>query len=139
MNSGHGEKLTRKKEQAIAALLCEATVQAAAARAGVSLSTLKRWLKEPEVRAAYRQARRELVEGAVGRIQAATGQAVDTLVGVAKAGAKDADRVRAAIALLDHALVGVREADALHGTEEAGGAEPMDPGAVVRVLAGRLR
>src|SRR5262245_25809567 len=139
MNHGHGQKLSRKQEQAVAALLSEATLQAAAARAGVSASTVKRWLKEPEFRAAYRQARRELVEGAVGRVQAATGQAVDTLLAVAKGGVKDADRVRAAVALLDHAFRGLTDADALHGEREAGAASPMDTGEVVRVLAGRLR
>jgi hypothetical protein len=139
MNHGHGQKLSRKQEQAVAALLSEATVQTAAAQAGVSPSTLKRWLKEPDFCATYRQARRELVEGAVGRIQAATGQAVDTLLAVAKNGAKDGDRVRAAVALLDHALRGLTEADALHGEREAGAGSPMDTGEVVSVLAGRLR
>jgi hypothetical protein len=49
------------------------------------------------------------------RMQGATGQAVDTILAVAAAGAKDSDRVRAAVALLDHALRGLTEADALHG------------------------
>src|SRR5262249_48078628 len=87
----------------------------------------------------YRQARRELVEGAVGRIQAATGQAVDTLLAVAKDGAKDGDRVRAAGALLDHAFRGLTDADALHGAREGGDDSPMDTGDVVKLLAGRLR
>jgi hypothetical protein len=137
--SGHGEKLTRKQEQAIAALLSEPTLDEAAAKTGVAPATLRRWLKEPGFRAAYRQARRELVEGAVGRIQAATGQAVDTLVAVAKDGLKDSDRVRAAVALLDHAIRSLAEADALHGNPHAGDAAPMDPGDVVQLLAARLR
>src|SRR5262249_36563431 len=98
---GHGQKLTRKQEALIAALLTEATHAAAAAKAGVSEATLHRWLQLPDFSAAYRVARRQLVEGAVGRIQAATGQAVATLLAVAKDGAKDSDRVRAAVALLD--------------------------------------
>jgi hypothetical protein len=138
MNHGHGDKRSRKQEQAISALLSEATVQAAAAKSGASLSTLKRWLKAPEFRTAYRAARRELVEGAVGRIQAATGQAVDTLLAVAKDGAKDGDRVRAAVALLDHAFRGLKDADALHRTREAGDGPTMGTADVVKVLAGRL-
>src|SRR5215468_4350724 len=106
-------KLGRKQEALIAALLTEPTHAAAAAKAGVSEATLHRWLHLPDFQSAYRQARRELVEGAVGRIQAATGQAVDTLLAVAKDGAKDSDRVRAAMALLDHAFRGLTDADAL--------------------------
>ena len=136
---GHGQKLTRKQEALIAALLTEPTHAAAAAKAGVGEATLHRWLHLPAFRAAYRQARRELVEGAVGRIQAATGQAVDTLLAVAKDGAKDGDRVRAAVALLDHAFRGLTDADALHGDREAGDASPMDTADVVKLLAARLR
>src|SRR5262249_15588257 len=122
---GHGQKLSRKQEALIAALLTESTHAAAAAKAGVSEATLHRWLHLSEFQAAHRRARRELVEGAVGRIQAATGQAVDTLLAVARDGAKDCDRVRAAVALLDHAFRGLTDADALHGEEEAGDAAPM--------------
>ena len=132
-------KLGRKQEALVAALLTEPTHAAAASKAGVSEATLQRWLHLPEFQAAYRQARRQLVEGAVGRIQAATGQAVDTLLAVAKSGAKDADRVRAAVALLDHAQRGLTATDALHGEREAGGDSPIGTADVVRLLAGRLR
>jgi hypothetical protein len=137
--AGHGSKLPRKKELAIAALLEHPTVESAAAAVGVNEKTLRGWMSEPDFRDTYRQARRQLVEGAVGRIQAATGQAVDTLLAVARDGAKDADRVRAAVALLDHALRGLTAADALHGQREAGDASPMGTADVVRLLAGRLR
>ena len=136
---GHGQKLTGKQEALIAALLTEPTHAAAVAKAGVSESTLHRWFHLPEFQAAYRQARRELVEAAIGRIQAATGQAVDTLLAVAKNGEKDGDRVRAAVALLDHAFRGLTDADALQGGQEAGEASPMDTADVVKLLAGRLR
>jgi len=132
-------KLGRKQEALIASLLTEPTHAAAAAQAGISEATVQRWLHLPEFQTAYRQARRQLVEGAVGRIQAATGQAVDTLLAVARGGAKDADRVRAAVALLDHALRGLTAADALHGAREAGGDAPMGTAEVVRLLAARLR
>jgi hypothetical protein len=54
-------------------------------------------------------------------------------------GAKDADRVRAAVALLDHALRGLGDADALHGERGTPDASPMDTGDVVKLLATRLR
>jgi hypothetical protein len=136
---GHGQKLTRKQEALIAALLTESTHAAAAAKAGIGEATLYRWLRLPVFQAAYRRARRELVEGAVGRIQAAAGQAVDTLLAVAKDGAKDGDRVRAAVALLDHALRELADADALHGEWEAGDPAPMGTADVVQLLATRLQ
>jgi transposase-like protein len=139
MNHGHGEKLSRKQEQAICALLTEATVESAARKAGISHSTLKRWLKDPVFCAAYRQARRELLETSIGRIQAATGTAVDTLLVVAQTGTREADRVRASIAILELAFRGLAEADTLHGGDKAADSSPMVTPDVVKVLSARLR
>jgi hypothetical protein len=137
---GQGQKLTAKQEALIAALLTEPTYAAAATKAGIREATLYRWLQLPTFRAAYRQARRALVEAAVGRLQDATGQAVARLVAVASQGRRDGDRVRAAIALLDHAWRGLANADVLHGEPgDAGNAAPMDTNAVVELLASRLR
>jgi hypothetical protein len=137
--SGHGEKLSRKQEQAIAALLESPTVEEAARRAGVSYSTLKRWMRASPFALAYQRARRELLDVAVGRIQAAAGTAVDTLLAVAKNGGKDSDRVRAAGALLDHAMRGLEDADTLHGDRGTGDGSPMATADVVQLLAARLR
>ena len=52
-SNGHGEKLTRKQEQAVAALLEQPTVLRAATAAGVSERTLRLWLKDPGFKAAY--------------------------------------------------------------------------------------
>ena len=52
-SNGHGEKLTRKQEQAVAALLEQPTVLRAATVAGVSERTLRLWLKDPGFKAAY--------------------------------------------------------------------------------------
>jgi hypothetical protein len=136
---GHGQKLTAKQEALIAALLTEPTHAAAADKAGVSEATLYRWLQLPEFRAAYHAARRQLVEAAVGRMQAATGEVVDTLLAVVREGEKDSDRVRAGLALLDRALRGLTDADALHGEAEAEGAAAIRGTAdVVQLLARRL-
>jgi hypothetical protein len=139
MGEGHGEKLSRKQEQAIAALLTAGTLADAARSAGVSERTLRNWLKLPDFAAAYRSARRRMVEQSIGRMQAATGTAVDTLVAVARDGARDGDRVRAAVALLDHAFRGLTDADTLDRERESNSAAPMGTAEVVRLLGERLR
>ena len=53
-----GSKFTRKKEEAIAALLTQRNVEEAARPAGVGTQTLLRWLKVPEFVKEYRAARR---------------------------------------------------------------------------------
>src|SRR5262245_66632042 len=79
MAGGHGEKLTRWQDVAIACLLSEPSIKRAAKKAGLDESTLRGWLKLPGFAAAYRQARRQVVEQAVGRRQRASGKAVGTL------------------------------------------------------------
>src|SRR4051812_9550045 len=104
--AGHGEKLDRKRQQAVAALLTEPTVGKAAAAAKVGERTLLRWLKEPGFAAEYRAARRTVVEHAVGALQRLTEQAVGALERNLACG-KPAAEVRAALGVLDRSLAGV--------------------------------
>lgn len=108
--TGHGQKLTRKSEQALVALLAEPTLPAAAARVGVSEATIARWLRNPQFRAAYREARRQIVEAAIGTLQGATSEAVETLRRNLhqKSGSV---QVRAAIAILDRATAAIELMD----------------------------
>jgi hypothetical protein len=110
MANGHGEKLSRKMEAAVAALLISPTVEAAAAQAGVSDRTLRTWLKQPAFKEAFRQARRRLVDTAVLLLQHASQRAVHTLVKELE-GAKASDRIRAAVALLDQCFRGLEALD----------------------------
>jgi hypothetical protein len=73
------EKLSGKQEQALIALLTEATIEGAAAKAGVNARTLFRWLNYPPFVATYRDARRQAVQHATGRLQQAASDAVTTL------------------------------------------------------------
>jgi hypothetical protein len=77
MAAGHGEKLTRKQEQAIAALLSEPTLEAAAGTAGISVRTLKTWLTLDDFRRAFDAARRQVLSDTVSRLAFAGTQAVD--------------------------------------------------------------
>jgi len=136
----NSHKLSADQETAIAALLTESTYSRAAAAVSIDEGTLYRWLHQPSFRAAYRHARRELVEAGIGRIQAATGQAVETLVSIARHGRRDGERIRAATALLDYALRGLADAELIQvPAPSPGEAAPSGTADVVATLAARLQ
>jgi hypothetical protein len=102
--AGHGSKLGRKQEEAIAALLSQRNIDDAARVAGVGARTLIRWLKLPEFDAAYREARRAAFGQSIARLQQASGAAVATLLKIMVDPAAPAStRVRAADSVLNHA------------------------------------
>jgi hypothetical protein len=102
MSSGR-TKINRLQKKAIAALLTEPTQELAAEKAGIAARTLQRWLLLPDFQAAYREAQHHGFEVALSKLEAATGKAVDKLVDEL-AGAKASDRIRAAVAILEHAF-----------------------------------
>jgi hypothetical protein len=114
---GHGQKLTRKQEAVIGALLTEPSHAAAAAKAGVGEATLHRWLRLPEFQAHYRQARRRVVEAAVGRLQQGAYRAVEALERNLACG-QPAGEIRAALGILDHAVKAVEFLDLVERVEE---------------------
>jgi transposase-like protein len=73
---GHGSKFSRKKEEAIAALLTQRNVEEAARTAGIGTQTLYRWMKEPEFQTAYREAKRAAFGQALARLQQGSSAAV---------------------------------------------------------------
>jgi transposase-like protein len=95
------DKLTPKQQRAIIALLAGGSVKAAARRAGVGYTTLRRWLKEGGFREALRRAGREAMQLALAGVQGAAPDAVRAL----RRALGDADvdvRLRAADKLLGH-------------------------------------
>jgi len=101
---GHGAKFTRKKEEAIAALLTQRNVEEAARAAGIGTQTLVRWLKVPEFQTAYRDARRAAFSQSIARLQQASSAAATTLLKIMlDVNAPASTRVRAADSVLDHA------------------------------------
>lgn len=96
-------ELTERKRSAIVALLIARTAQDAARQAGVGERTLRRWMDDPEFRAAYGDASRKQLGQAVGQLRAVAAEALDTLR--AALGDKNTGhRIRAAIARLDTAV-----------------------------------
>ena len=110
--AGHGEKLTRKAEQAVAALLQFPTIPEAAKAAGVSERTLYGWLQEEGFREQYRSARTEVVRHAVTMVQRASGEAVEVLRDVMNSPeSPTSSRVSAAKTILELALKAVELED----------------------------
>jgi transposase-like protein len=99
-------------EEAIAALLTQRSVEDAARAVGIATRTLLRWLKQPEFKAAYRQARREAFSQSIARLQQASGAAVSTLLKVmVDANTPASTRVRAADSILNHGASGIELED----------------------------
>ena len=110
--AGHGEKLGRKQEEAIAALLSQRNIEEAARAAGVGTRTLIRWLKLPEFGKEYRKARHEAVHQSVARLQQATGAAATIVLKLmTDPNVPAAVKLRAAECVFDRAFKGVELED----------------------------
>lgn len=96
-------KMGRLADAAIAALLSAPSHAAAAAAVGIGEMTLARWLRNPTFLARYRDARRAVVEAAIGRLQSATGEAVEVLRKNLHCG-QPSSEIRAALGILRSAL-----------------------------------
>jgi phage terminase small subunit len=86
-------------------LLTCSTVAEAATKTGISERTLLRWLKNPEFRKLFEEARRQVVEKAMSMVQAAATDAANALHGIVRdANAPSGARVSSARALLELAI-----------------------------------
>ena len=100
--TGHGQKLSRKKEQAIAALLSQPSIGGAAKKVGIGEKALFRWLQLDDFQREYKAARRQVIDQAIAQIQCVLSEAVQTLLVVMYDGNAPASaKVSAARALLD--------------------------------------
>ncbi len=105
-------KLPPKQEQALAALLTHANVRDAAAEAKVSEATLWRFLRDPAFSARYKQARREITDHLIARLQADSVRAAKILMDVAEdVSAHAGARVSAARTIIEQALRGAELRD----------------------------
>jgi hypothetical protein len=93
----------------------------------------------PEFQAACRQARHAVLEAAVGRMQAVSGQLVETVIQVALRGRRDSDRTRASFGLLDRAHRGLPSADAVHSKSDDGAVSWEGTADSVSYLEARLQ
>ncbi len=102
--AGHGEKRTRKQAEAIAALLDSPTIKVAAERIGLHEKTLQNWLKQPAFIREFDEAKRQITSHVLGRLQAAGGLAISTLMELATTGHEANVRLKAATQILTHLL-----------------------------------
>jgi hypothetical protein len=99
-------------EEAIAALLTQPNLEAAARASGVGTATLLRWQKLPEFQNAYREAKRAAFGQSMSRLQQASSAAVSTLLKIMVDPSTPAStRVRAADSVLDHSKQAVEIED----------------------------
>jgi transposase-like protein len=109
---GHGAKFGRKKEEAIAALLSQRSIEEAARTIGLNPNTMLRWLQVPEFRDAYLKARREAVGQSIARMQQATGAATITVLKLmTDPKVPAAVKLRAAECVFAHAIKGIELED----------------------------
>jgi hypothetical protein len=112
---GHGTKLGRKQEAAIAALLTAGTLAEAAQGCGISEATLWRWQQQPDFAELYKQAKTALLAVVTAKLRKQAGSAVDTLAALASnpenpAGARvSASRTIVELALRAHELEDLAE------------------------------
>lgn len=98
------DRLTAPQNRAIAALVGGSSLAEAAAAAGCSDRTLRRWRDRPEFQAALGAAQHETYSRTINRIVTASIDAIATLQAMAKnPKVSDSARVSAAQAILSHA------------------------------------
>ncbi len=107
-----GAKFTRKKEEAVAALLTQRNVEEAARAAGIGTQTLLRWLKMPAFQDEYREARRAAFGQSISRLQHGSSAAVSVLLKLlVDPSTPPSTRVRAADSVLNHAAKAIEIED----------------------------
>ena len=127
------EDLDPKQQEGIVALLTEPSVAKAALAIGVAASTVFRWLQDPTFSAAYRRARREAFEAAIGLVHKMSALAAQTLGKVmTDPAAPPSAKVAAAATILKFARDSIELDDhevRITALEECGGGSPKLAGA----------
>jgi len=98
------EKLTRKQQSLIAAMLSNPTLIEAARAVGVSDDTARRWLALPHVKAAYNEACNQLLDTALTGLALTVEKAIETLKRNLSEDAPPPTQVRAAHIVLEQTL-----------------------------------
>jgi hypothetical protein len=104
-----GKKNRKADEVLLASLACGATREVAARQAGVSMSTVRRRMRDPEFLRQLQEFRADLVQRTAGTLTAAATEAVRALLELLKPSTPPASRLGAARSVLEIGMK-VREA-----------------------------
>ena len=96
-------ELSRSKERAVVAMMAHPSIAEAARIAGVSESSIWRWLQDDSFQARLREAQSKVMDGALSSLQGSMTGAVDCLVRNLSCGTPSAE-VQAAKTILDFTL-----------------------------------
>ena len=97
--------MTHKQTQALAALLTQPTKEKAARAAGIGLTTLKRYLADPEFQEEYQKAVADLIEDAATAAKQSLNPALSCLREiVTRKDVTDANRIAASRSLIEYGL-----------------------------------
>lgn len=97
--------MTGRQQKALAALIRAPTLAAAAAEAGVGVSTLRRWMREDTAFiAAYKRALDELLQDASAQSKKNLSAALDVLAQIMEGGENSQARIAAAKATIEYSL-----------------------------------
>ena len=111
--------MTHKQTQALAALLTQPTKEKAAKAAGIGLTTLKRYLADPEFQEEYQKAVSGLVEDAAAAAKQSLNPALSCLREiVTREDVTDANKIAASRSLLEYGLRLVETFDIMRKIDE---------------------
>lgn len=111
--------MTHKQTKALAALLTQPTKEKAASAAGIGLTTLKRYLADPEFQAEYQKAVSEMIEDAAAQAKQSLSPALSCLREIVEDGDETATaRIQAARSILEYGLRLTEIADILKQLQE---------------------
>ncbi len=107
-----GEKLSKKKELCIAAILTCATLKDAARKVGISEPTIFRWLQKPDFQTGLKEAKKQAVSKATSTLSKICHESVLCLQEIMNdKNAPASARVSAAKTVLDSGLKGIEMDD----------------------------
>ena len=113
------QKLTLKQEKAVLNLLFCKTEEEAAAASGIGRTTLWKWKKLPEFKAALDEAKANAIGDAAVMLQGASTSAANVLIEIAEdKSAPSANRVTAARSILEYALKAKEQDDIISRLDE---------------------
>ena len=106
------ERLPKKQEQAIIALISHRTIEEASRASGIGKTTIFKWLQDDAFQAAYREARGKVIRQAIAQAQSACSEAIKALREIMNNTESPAStRVSAAKAILETSIKAMETED----------------------------